>query len=169
MAVYTRDGDINPYVETTGVQTLYSMADRLLELVKSNFLAAAVSLPEREVIYMSPIPADCEQVAVLFSGWNPYPMSDGPQVCAGYRWLADFSVIVTRCTPAIAPKTATKNLTPAAEKMHEAAQMASRDSEILLSVLQDLSEFANPAVLVQSPVGGLQTTELDVQIPIGGI
>lgn len=176
MILYERSGDQNPYVVTevamqagaTG-QTLYEMAYRLMNLVQANFAGAGIPLPERSVIYPSPIPADCEQVAVLFTGWTPYPQSDGPQVCEGFRWMGDFSVIVTRCTPALVPKTATKTLTPAAEKMHEAALMASQDAEVLLAVLHDLGEFASPSVTVQSPVGGLQTTEMDVQIPVGGV
>jgi len=174
--LYERLGEVNPYVvveasepgSNTG-QTLYEMAYRLMNLVQANFTCAGIPLPERAVIYPSPIPADCEQVAVLFTGWTPYPQSDGPQVCEGFRWMGDFSVIITRCTPAMVPKTATKSLTPAPEKMHEAALMASQDAEILLAVLHDLGEFASPSVTVQSPVGGLQTTEMDVQIPVGGI
>lgn len=171
MIVYQQQGEANPYVvvETGGYdESLYGMASRLLELVKSTFLGRGNPLPERETVYMTPIPADCEQVAVLFSGWNPTPGMDGPMTCENFRWMGDFSIIVTRCTPAVAAKT-TKTLTPETEKMSTAARMSSDDAEAFLEVLQGIGEFANPSVIVQSPMGGFQTVEFNVSIPAGGI
>ncbi|MGV1079720.1 MAG: hypothetical protein ACOYD1_07690 [Candidatus Nanopelagicales bacterium] len=169
--VYQQAGVTNPYLccEIGGGSdsTLYGMATHLLGLVESVYQSEGVGLPERRVLYMSPIPADCEQVAVLFTGWSPYPTFDGPVSCQRYRWMGDFSVIVTRCTPAMAK--GTKNLTPPAEKMSDAALLASTDAEMMLKVLEHIEEFATPQVIVQSPTGGLQTTELNVQIPAGSL
>lgn len=150
-------------------ESLYGMAERLLELVKGCFRDEGVELPPREVIYTSPIPADCEQVAVLFSGWDTYPGVDGPTQCFNLRWLADFSVIVTRKTPAM-PKVARGGTTAAApdpEKMMAAAKVSSDDAEALLRVVQTVDEVSSVSLITGSPQGGLQTVELNLQVPVG--
>lgn len=176
MTVYSRAGDNNLYVvqngrstvPTPGAQTLYGMAANLLALTKSTFTGMGLELPSREVIYPSPIVADTEQVAVVFAGWLTYPASEGPVMCESFRWLGDFSVIITRCSPAVPPKTSTTGAVTA-DKMIDAALLASQDAEALLIVLQELGEFASPQLATNPPNGGLQTTELSVQIPAGGI
>lgn len=150
-------------------ETLYGMAERLLQLVKDCFRDGGVELPPREVIYTSPIPADCEQVAVLFSGWDTYPGADGPTQCFNMRWLADFSIIVTRKTPAM-PKVVRAGATAAApdpEKMRAAAKISSDDAEALLCVVRTVDEVSNVSLITGSPQGGLQTVELNLQVPVG--
>ena len=175
MILYSQSGQSNPYVvqepvagERADRDTLYAMGTRLLTLVQNVLVGRGLSVPGRSVVYMAPIPADCEQVAVLYSGWNPTPGVEGPMTCESFRWMGEFSVIITRCTPAL-PGNTVKTATPSVEKMNKAADMASQDAEAMLEVLQHLGEFANPSVVVQSPMGGLQTVEFNVSIPAGAI
>lgn len=150
--------------------TLYGMAESLLGLVVSTFNAEGVTPPSRQVVYMSPIPADCEQVAVLFSGWDPYPSPEGPQSCVRFRWLANFSVIVTRCTPAIVKNAGGMRPTaPSVDMMKAAAKIASDDAECLLTAVLGLDEVGGVGIITGPPSGGLQTVELNLQIPAGGI
>lgn len=149
--------------------TLFGMGSRLLELIKSTFTAAGLTLPDRQLVYMSPIPADCEQVAVLTSGWDVYPGGEGPQQCITFRWMANFSIIVTRCTPAMPTSRSGKVTIPSVEKMESAMETASKDAEALLQVVVALEEVSAPSIIVQSPSGGFQTVELNVQIPAGRV
>lgn len=150
-------------------ETLFGMASRLLALVESTFLSDGMTLPERRVVYPAPIPADCEQVAVLFTGWATFPGADGPEQCINMRWLADLSVIITRCTPAL-PKATRGGSTaspPDPQKMKDAAKIASDDAEGLLHVLQGVGEAGAVSLTTGAPQGGLQTVELNLQVPVG--
>lgn len=143
------------------VDTLSGMGEALLDLVGQAAVARGVALPARQTVYMAPIPADCEQVAVLFSGWNPTPGLEGPTDCRTFRWLAGYSVIITRCTPAVQRG---KGLV-APEAMTEAARIASADSEVLLEVVNRLDEVGpDLSVVANPPHGGFQTVELNVQL-----
>lgn len=170
--MYAMQGRSNPYVGVPTVQlestlTLYAMAESLLALVKQCFINAGINLPDREVIYPAPIPADCEQVAVLYNGWSEFPASEGATRSENFRWAGGFSVIVTRKTPALAPPSS-KNPTPTPDAMKAAALVASQDAEVMLAVVRALDEFSEVSVIVQSPAGGLQTVELNVTIPAAG-
>lgn len=173
MTYYSRPGTPNPYSGQTFASansspTLYEMAGALLALVRSIYTTAGESLPERQVIYPAPIPADCEQIAVLFNGWTGFP-SGGSEATRTemFRWAGGFSVAITRKTPALAAPLS-KNPTPPVESMKLAALMASKDAEMLLTVVRSLDEFSDVSVVVQAPVGGLQTVELDITIPAAG-
>ena len=96
--MYSMTGVVTPPSEGS---TLYDMGRRLLELTVDIMHGAGAIVPERQLVYMAPIPADCEQVAVLFSGWTPYPQQEGPSSCSSYQRLAGFSVIITRKSPAV--------------------------------------------------------------------
>jgi hypothetical protein len=150
--------------------TLADMGERLLEVVNQAALSRGVALPQRQSVYMAPIPADCEQVAVLFTGWNPTPAPDGPTVCKPWRWMAPVSVIITRCTPAMPGKGGALKTVPA-DHMTAAARLASDDSEVLLEVLNRLDEIgADVGVVANPPSGGLQTVELNIQLlPTGSL
>lgn len=146
------------------VDTLSEMGEALLEIVRASAVTKGVTLPARQSVYMAPIPADCEQAAVLFSGWNPTPAPDGPTVCAEFRWMAGYSVIITRCTPAVLRGPKGKQVVPM-EMMTEAARIASADAEIMLEVVRRLGEIGpDVSVVAQPPSGGLQTVELNIQL-----
>lgn len=149
--------------------TLHGMAQALLARAVMGFIADGNPPPSRQTVYMSPIPADCEQIAVLFSGWTPWPGSDGPESCMRSRWLGGFSVIVTRCTPAKLKGAGMKAQFPATEEMSAAAKIASDDAESLLALVAGLDEVASVDIIVGAPAGGLQTVELNVSIPAGGV
>lgn len=146
------------------MSTAYEIAEDLLGIVEQQALQNGVSLPERKVIYTSPIPADCEQVAVLLSGWQ-IPGDTGQLMnCIVAPWVATLSVIITRCTPAM-PK-GNKGAAPPEDAMKAAAEMASTDAELFRDVMAALSPrpFQSPSIVIQSPVGGLQTVELSLSL-----
>lgn len=150
--------------------SLSDMGETLLEIVRASAVAKGVTLPARQSVYMAPIPADCEQVAVLFTTWTPTPPPEGTMVCRNFRWMAPMSVIITRCTPAV-PTGSRKTAAPTPAKMIEAARLASRDAEVFLEVLNRLDEIGGDvSVTTNAPSGGYQTVELNVQLlPSGSL
>jgi hypothetical protein len=145
------------------IETLAEMGAALLEIAAQAALAKGVALPARQLYYPAPIAADCEQVAALFSGWTPSPPPDGPTICQPFRWLAGFSLIITRCTPKGAIQS-TKT-PPKPEAMIEVSQIASADAEVLLEVVTRLDEIGSDiSVVANPPSGGFQTVELNVQL-----
>lgn len=152
------------------VDTLSGMGEALLDIVRAAAVSKGVQLPGRQMVYMAPVPADCEQVGVLFNGWTPTPAPDGPMVCTTFRWIAGYSVLITRCTPAV-PRGPKGKQTVSAEAMIEAARIASADAEVMLATLQRLGEIGpDVSVVTQAPSGGMQTVELNVQLlPAGSL
>jgi hypothetical protein len=148
------------------VATLLSMADALLSMVEQVAAGRGTALPERRVVYMAPIPADCPQVAILVGGWSPEPQWQGLAVCAPARWVAQLGVIITRLTPA---KPSASGDLPKASDLRVAAAMASEDAELLLEVVGGLDEIAGD-VLIATPAaeGGLQSVTLQVRTPAFG-
>jgi len=167
--VYSRAGDfvnLNEAIQTPFPDTLYGMAEALLARMEVCFLGRGLTLPERKIIYMSPIVQDCEQAAVVFSGWVPTPVWDGTIMCDAFRWLANFSCLVTRCTPAVPTK---NGGTPSVAKQREAAQISSADAEAMLCVVSTVGEIGPELqVITHAPQGGLQTVELILNLPAAG-
>jgi hypothetical protein len=167
--VYQRAGDFvdqQEAIQTPFPDTLYGMAEALLARMEVCFLGRGLTLPSRKIIYMSPIVQDCEQAAVVFSGWTPTPVWDGTIMCDAFRWLANFSCLVTRCTPALPGKNGT---TPAVAKMNDAARLSSADAEAMLCVVATLGELGPELqVITHAPQGGLQTVELLLNLPAAG-
>lgn len=100
---------------------------------------------------------------MLFNGWTLYP--DAGELttnCLFSTWLAGFSVIISRCTPAVSKST--KNPIPTPEKMGEAAKLASDDAELFRDLVPALSGFMSPQIVVQAPSGGFQTVELSLSL-----
>ncbi|HEX6686808.1 MAG TPA: hypothetical protein VF062_28845 [Candidatus Limnocylindrales bacterium] len=158
------DQSLDPQPATT---TLLTMARALLTVVETSAAGLGIPLPDRRVIYMAPIPADCPQVAVLVGGWTMDPAGEGMIACERARWAAQLGIIITRKTPAV-PTAAGDLPTPAS--MMQAAQLASDDAEILLEVVGSLQEVAD--VLVETPAaeGGLQSATVSFRTPaFGGI
>lgn len=150
-------------------ETLEEMGKRLIQRVAEAATGKGIDLPTRQAYYMAPIPADCEQVAALFTGWNPTPAQDGPTICQPWRWLANFSVIITRCTPAIPGRKGGSLKTVTVPQLTAAAKMASDDAEILLAVVNSLDEIgADTTIVTNAPSGGYQTVELNVPLLSGG-
>jgi hypothetical protein len=166
---YSRGSQVPPAFFAAPVpsaQTLYSMAELLLNRALACLLEKGLEAPARQVIYMSPIPADCEQLAVLFDGWSPDHPWDNTTNCNSFRWLAGFAVAITRCTPAIPSR---KGAAPTVTQMKAAAQMASDDAEALICVVSSLDEIGSElSIVTASPQGGFQTTELRVTFPAFG-
>lgn len=147
-------------------QTLFEMADNLMERVRACALQHGVVLPGRQVVYLSPIPADCEQVAVVFDGWSADQTWDITLHCNAFRWMGGFSVVITRCTPAMPTR---KGAAPSVQQMREAALVASHDADVLTCVVTSLSEIGpEMQIITQAPTGGFQTTELDLRLPCFG-
>jgi hypothetical protein len=168
---------------TGAPETLDEMAHALLEVIRGAAVAKGVTLPSRQGIYMAPIPADCEQCIVLFTGWNITPATgdaSGTTVCRDWRWLAPMSAIITRCTPAIPPPAAGRAAklterapgplnTVAPSQLEAAARIASDDSEVFLEVINRLGEIGSDVSLVANPPSGAyQTVELNLSLVSGG-
>lgn len=169
---FAAEGSAELYPElgtgTGAPETLADMGAALLEIVEAAALAKGVTLPARRSVYTAPIPADCEQVAVLFTGWNPTPAADGPTICRPWRWIANYSVIITRCTPAMPGKT--KGLASVTvAQLNASSQLASDDAEVFLEAMNRLNEVgADVSIVTNSPQGGFQTVELNVPLISGG-
>lgn len=167
--VFRRRGQFDPNEVLPDLRTLVLMGQDIMALVNQCFTSQGVIAPARQIVYLAPIPADCEQVAVLFSGWTPMPPWDGLTHCDNYRWVANFTVSITRCTPAIGAKNG--KVAPTPDQMLQAAQIASADAEILLCVVASVDEVGPEiSVLTPAPQGGMQTVELTIQVPaVGGL
>jgi hypothetical protein len=164
-----RQEGVDGNLGTGAPETLEEMGHALLELIRAAAVDKGVVLPDRQSVYMAPIPADCAQVAVLFTSWNPTPVGDGGVViCQPWRWLAPMSAIITRCTPAVPGKN--KSLgTVTVDQLNAAAAVASADAEVLLAVVNRLHEIgSDTSVVTNAPSGGYQTVELNVSLVSGG-
>lgn len=163
MTVYSVGGPDLSLSAAPAVATLESMCQDLLALVEQAAVSLGVTLPERRLIYMAPMPADCPQVAVLMGGWTPEPQWDGLAVCPPGRWVAQLGVAITRVTPA---KPSPSGELPRVSDMNAAARIASQDAEVLLEVVAGLGEVAGD-VMVETPAaeGGLQSATLVVRVP----
>lgn len=166
--VYRR-GPVVPREVLPDLRTLVLMGQDLMQRVLSCFTEQGVTPPDRQIVYMAPIPVDCEQVAVLFSGWEAWPPWDGLTHCDLYRWVANFSISISRCTPAVS--VGKRTTAPSAELMLSAAQIASADAEVLLCVVASVDEIGPQLeLLTPAPQGGFQTVELSFQVPaVGGL
>lgn len=168
--IYSRKGltpDYTSAAEPLSEISLYGMAQTLLERTRQASFERGITLPERQIIYMSPIPADCDQVAVLMSGWVPTPTWEGTTQCQNFRWVGQFSITITRSTPAM-PSNRGK-AAPTSDAMNRAAKIASDDAEVLLTVVRGLSEIGQDFALETAPPeGGLQSTVMVLQLPAFG-
>lgn len=167
MSITYSRGNPSLYAEPMpGAETLYDMAELLLLRIGSCFTEKGVALPERQIIYMTPAVADCEQVLVMFTGWTPDQQWDGTTTCNSFRWLAGFSLVITRCSPAIPSR---KGTAPTVQQMNAAARMASIDAEGLLCVVNSVGELGTDlSIITTAPQGGFQSVECDLQIPAFG-
>lgn len=166
--LYMRKGQTPDYTASptpiAGI-TLYDMAEQLLSRTLQAFAQRGVILPSREVIYLAPLPVDCEQVAVLISGYAPTPIWETTMTCSQVRWMGNFDVLISRISPAI-PKS---NKAPAPDQMRRSAQIASEDAESLLLMVVGLEEIGAEFQLeMGAPQGGFQTSVVHVQIPSFG-
>jgi hypothetical protein len=151
--------------EVPAVDTLAGLGASLLQVITASAAGLQVVLPSRQIVYMAPIPADCEQVAVLFNGWTPWPVQIGPTVRERpFRWMAGFSVAITRNSPAVPAKQGLKKAV-SPDAMIAASRIASDDCEVLLGAVGRLSEVGpDLTVVAHAPQGAMQTVELNVQL-----
>lgn len=160
----TPDYTLDSYAPKNDV-TLYEMAQVLLARTVQAFAERGVSLPGRQLVYMAPLPVDCEQVAVLISTWVPDPPITGLTTCQDFRWCGMFDIVVSRVSPAI-PK---GNKAPSAEAMSEAARIAAEDAECVLAVIRGLGEIGSEfSFNLGAPQGGFQSVVCTVEIPAYG-
>jgi hypothetical protein len=144
--------------------TLYDIAGALMDITKQALTENGLPIPNRQVIYVGSIPADCEQLAVVFDSWNPAPAQEGMVVCQTYRWGAAFTILITRkCAPVL---TSGKTI-PSAADMGGAAKVASDDAEALLDVVANVGEHdGSVSVTLGPPSGGLQSSILEITVPV---
>jgi hypothetical protein len=166
--VYTRDQ--NPDYTQAPVQprvaTLMSMSQEILMRLRNLAAGAGVSLPTRQLIHMSAVPMDCEQVTVAFGGWVGDPAAQGMTVCLNFRWCAQIGVAICRRTPAVPSRTTSA---PPVEKMNAAAQVASDDAELLIELAMSFGEVgADLTLSTPEPEGGFQAVLLTATLPAFG-
>jgi hypothetical protein len=146
--------------------TLYDMAEILMNRIRQAFAQRGIVLPTRQIIYLSPIPVDCEQLGVLISGWVPLPSWEGLTGCQLIKWCGAFTIVVSRASPAMPKGTRSA---PSAESMNAAARMGSEDAEALLTVVNGLGEVGPEFALeLGAPEGGFQTVACTIQVPAFG-
>lgn len=163
MTIYSR-GNPDLTLSGGGPSTLFGMAQEILTRAESCLAQLGLAIPARRIVYPSPIPADCEQLAVLFSGWVPQPQWNGLANCSEFRWCGNFAVGLTRPTPA---KQGARTA-PSAAAMDEAAVIASADAEALILLAGSFDELAELTIITEAPDGGYQTTVLNMQLPAYG-
>lgn len=160
--IYSRSGTPS---EVTGL-SLFEMGKQILERIQTIAVTLGVDLPERQIIYPSPVPVDCAQVAVVLLGWQPTVQSDAYVNCQTFKWAGNFAVQITRCTPAVSRK---RNELPAAVDMIEAGRIASDDSDILVELVRSFAEIGpEMGLALAAPDGGFQTVQLTVSLPAYG-
>lgn len=160
--IYSRSGTPP---EVTGL-TLFEMGKQILDRMNGIAADLGVPLPERQIIYPSPVPVDCAQVAVVLLGWQPTVVSDGYVGCQSFKWAGNFAVQITRCTPAVSRR---RNELPAPDDMIEAGRIASDDSDILVELVRSFTEIGpEMALQLAAPDGGFQTVQLTVSLPAYG-
>lgn len=142
--------------------TLFELGEDLLGRAIQALADHGAPIPVRRMVYIVPVPVDCEQLVVQFTGWELFPPLGGPTVCSEGRWFGSFTVGISRPSPAV-PKKAT--VAPSVDMMENAAKIASRDAEVLLSLVNGLDEIWEPDIRVGAPNGGFQMVELDVKVP----
>lgn len=146
--------------------TLFTMAQDILTRLVQIATQGGVILPDRRVIYMTPAPADCPQVAVLIGGWQGEPPWTGLIGCQEFRWTGRFMILITRKTCALPDL---QGNPPSAALMTQAAQIASDDAELLLALVGGLGEIGDQlSIDTYAAEGGLQTTALSVVTPAFG-
>jgi len=167
--IYTRAGDINPdYIAgaTPRVATLMTMAQEILVRLNQIAAGAGLRLPTRQFVYPTAVPADCEQVVVVIGGWGLSPIPTGLTDCLTAKWVGQFGIGITRCSPAVPSK---GQPIPSPEKMNAAAEMASEDAELMLQLVSALGEMGpETAVITQEPEGGFQSVALTVSLAAFG-
>lgn len=163
--IYTK-GNPDLTMAPPRVTTLLTMGQELLTRINACAADAGIELPSRQIVYPSAVPADCEQVSVLFGGWSVYPPMQEMSVCLSIRWCAQFGIMVSRCTPAVPGRTSSA---PTMDRMTAAAQMASDDAELMLALLSTFDEVgADLNVSTPEPQGGYQAVLLTVTLPAFG-
>lgn len=165
--MYSRGNpDLTASVGPARLDSLFDMAQAILERLRMVAKGAGVALPGRQVIYPSAIPTDCEQVAVLLTGWSPHVVWDGYVNCQTFKWAGNFQVTITRCSPGTPDK---RGKIPDAATMTDAARVASVDAGLLQQLVATFAEIGpEMSLIVSSPEAGLQSVELTVSLTTFG-
>lgn len=146
--------------------TLMSMAQEVLVRLNNAAAGLGMTLPSRQLIYPSAVPADCEQVTVLIGGWQNEPAADGLQICQTFRWCAQMGILISRCSPATP---GSRGEAPTVDQVMRSAQLASDDAELLLALIGGFGEIgADIQLSTPEPEGGFQAVLLNVVLPAFG-
>ncbi len=145
----------------------YVMAEEILVRMNNIARMRDITLPSRQVIYPASIPTDCEQVAIMLTGWSPTVVGeDYGGGCLRFKWAANFAITIIRCSPAVMDK---RNKMPSAQEMNRSGLIASNDSDILVDLVNTFSEFGPEfSLIAAAPEGGFQGVQLTVSLPQTG-
>lgn len=144
---------------------LFDLGQHVLDVAVQRFAEAEIALPDRQLVYMTPIPGDCAQVAVLMGTWALNPPLEGPGPCTNSRWYGSFTLVVMRDCPAMP---SARGKPPTVDNMERSAKIASDDVEVLTLIAESFPFVDGIEIRIGAPSGGLQRVELDLQIPAEG-
>lgn len=152
--------------------------DSIVDVAESN----GVVLPTRQIIYVSTVPKDCEQVAVSVGSYgfgrpgDPQPGPD-PNGC-WYPTVVTLTAEITRCVPEnnqVRPmgRYATGMVElPSNTAMEEHAEVVMRDMMVLLESANVASNYPFPgsgteaSVIPADPQGGYQSVFLTLTLQV---
>lgn len=168
------------YLETSWVDDLQYAANVVLTSIQDVAAYSDITLPERQIIYISTTPQDTEQVAVTVSGLGfgrPGDPMQGPGTC-WWPKRATITASITRCVPQDNQvqgqgRYATGIVTlPSDNSMEDHARTMMRDMSVLLEAANIASNYPQPgtgteaSVLVGDPQSGYQTSYLSIVMQV---
>lgn len=145
----------------------YAMGEEILRRINKIAAALGVTVPDRQVICSGGAAVECEQVAVMLTGW--VPMGQELAVPCQRLWGANVSVVIIRNAPAIPTQSGRR--APTADAINTGGVLASNDADILVELADTLDVVGDGLlVTIGAPEGGFQTTELAVVLGrVGGL
>lgn len=165
--VYGMQGTPDLTTMSPGPSTLIGVARELLARLQGCAAQLGVILPERQLVYMAPVPVDCPQVVVAVSGYQPLPLWEDLMVCTAFRWCGQFHIVISRKTCAIPTREGMG--APTVASMEQALQESSDDAEVLALLVSSLREIGPELTLsTPAPEGGYQSVVLQVLVPVDG-
>lgn len=146
----------------------YAMAKELLRRLNKMAADLGVTVPGRQVVCAGAAVYDCEQVAVMLTGWSPLGQEGLDNGC-NRLWSAGFVIGIIRRAPAVPGDGGRK--APPVEAVNSGGELASDDCEVLLALASTLEVIGDGLDLtVGIPEGGMQAVLLTVSLArVGGL
>lgn len=145
----------------------YAMGEEILRRINKIAAGVGVTVPDRQVICSGGAAVECEQIAVMLTGWTP--MGNEVSAVCQRIWGANITVVIIRKAPAMPDQGGRRAASPAA--VNDGGALASNDADILVALADTLDVVGDGLlVTIQAPEGGYQATELAVVLSrVGGL